>query len=71
VGSPPCAFIFSVVSVRGFGCTICCTILPLSFVFLLFTFLVILWSLDHYVNILPSNEIKSQQLLVLFKKTSY
>jgi hypothetical protein len=32
-GSPPCAFIFSSIFVRGFSCTICCTNLPLSFVF--------------------------------------
>jgi hypothetical protein len=68
VGSPLCAFIFSVASVRGFGCTICCTSLLLSFVFLLFTFSVIPWSLGHNVNILPTNEIEGQQLLDLSKK---
>jgi hypothetical protein len=58
VGSPLCAFIFSVASVRSFGCTICCMSLLLSFVFLLFTFSVIPWSLGHNVNILPTNEIE-------------
>jgi hypothetical protein len=67
-GSPPCAFIFSVVFVRGFGYTICCTSLLLFFVFLLFTFSVIPWSLGHYVNILPTNEIEGQQLLNFSKK---
>jgi hypothetical protein len=62
VASPPCAFIFSTISVPGFDCTICCSNLPLSLVFLLFTFSVIPGSLVHYVNIICSNEIKGQQL---------
>jgi hypothetical protein len=39
----------------------------LSFFFCL-PFSVIPWSLDHYVNILPTNEIEGQQLLDLSKK---
>jgi hypothetical protein len=42
----------------------------LSFFFCL-PFLVIPWSLDHYVNILPTNEIEGQQLLDLSKKKNY
>jgi hypothetical protein len=38
----------------------------LSF-FLLFTFLVVPWSLNHYVNTLPTNKIENQQLLDLSK----
>jgi hypothetical protein len=70
-GSPPCAFVFSIVFVRGFGCTMCCTNLLLSFVFLLFTFSVIPWSLGHYVNILSTNKIQGHQLLDLSKKNTY
>jgi hypothetical protein len=41
----------------------------LSFFFYL-PFSVIPWSLDHYVNILPTNEIEGQQLLDLSKKNT-
>jgi hypothetical protein len=37
-------------------------------VFFFITFLIIPWSLDHSVNILPANEIEGQQLLGLSKK---
>jgi hypothetical protein len=36
--------------------------------FSIITFLIIPWSLDHSVNILPANEIEGQQLLGLPKK---
>jgi hypothetical protein len=42
-----------------------CLYLPLFSV--LFFFIIILWSLDHSVNILSANEIKGQQLLDLSK----
>jgi hypothetical protein len=56
-------------SVRGFGFTNCCLNLSLFFWFSsLLPFLVIPWSLDHFVNILSTNEIEGQQLLDLSKK---
>jgi hypothetical protein len=63
-------FSFLYLSVRGFGSTICCLNLPLFWFSSLLPFLVIPWSLDRFVNILPTNETEGQQLLDLSKKKS-
>jgi hypothetical protein len=49
-------------------CTRFCANMSFPFVFLFFTFSIIPWSLDHPVNILPTNENRRPAIAGSFKK---